>query len=371
MTLNRKGKFFLFIFLAIVVLYALVQALIYLEIIRIKSNGENVSFALSINGSDLRIKYLDANSKYIALKISDEIRATAPSIMIYDRINGLWSKIPGLVDYEIGGNFSRVNSNDFLFTIGEFIPETNFNSKIYRCDLKVNRCEFVFSYEDPAHSFVDFPDGRMLFVSGPPESGGPGMPYRYKKRDFFMRFPDGKISKLTDLELYSLGPINLTKYGLIIGAYGTRKQDYPVGKESEIYRLDFDNSNNQINVGSSLKTPFIIHEGPIVSGPSILPDSKYLSFFSRPWKNRENGFYRQSIVVRDLAAKKDIDVFTYVGSRVLSSPRMADDENLVFMISDDKKSNFYNRNFIAKLDADIFSLSKSNVKSIKYSEIHY
>ncbi|USG59739.1 hypothetical protein NBZ79_11180 [Sneathiella marina] len=377
MGLKGRRKFVKYGFFALITLALIFGSLIVADVIRFKKLGEVFFVNFSLNGSNLKFGSFYANSRYLAVKVRDAIGIKPQSIFIYDTESESWVKLEGQKNHSMGISFSRLDENIFYLSTGKVEPEKKLINKIYKCDLMKNNCSLVFSKDNPSHSFIDFPDGRLLFVSSPPQSGGEEQPFRYKEWDFYLRFPDGKIKQLTDLELYQLGSVNLTvHHGLFIDVYGDRKMDYSVGKDNAgVYRLEFDNRRNEIIIGDSLKKPFITYdEGFIRSAwPSILPESHFLGFMSRSSSNSriEREFTWQSIIVHDLESGKNIDIFTFEEDGKLSAPKMKDNENLAFMITDDDKAVFYRRNFISKTNSLIVSVGTKDIDKLQMKEISY
>ncbi len=179
-------------------------------------------------------------------------------------------------------------------------PVGNRERELVECLTQSWTCKSVLKTENNIGSPVGLGDGRILFVASPYRIGADGQG-RYSRYDFWLHAVGSGVRQLTNMQLYSLSSVSVTRDSVYFSAYGPNpaiaaipKYDPDVAQQSDVFRLPFNAVDATIASPSQTLTPLFLAAGKARS-PAVSWDGSTISFLRT---RLGSGNYHYELVLR-------------------------------------------------------------------------
>ena len=186
-------------------------------------------------------------------------------------------------------------------------PKNNSGSELLSCDTDRLSCKLLVKKVDTAiHSPIELSNGRVLYIASPLHTGGDGRK-RYSRHDVWLLEPQSGPRQLTDLQLYQMSTISVTRNEIYFSAFGSPPQrpfiprgDPSAPEASSIFRLPFDPAEGEVTAPTRLLEPLFVAPG-IARALVASPDGSQMAFL----RTTSLGNYRFDLVIADMRSGKE------------------------------------------------------------------
>jgi Tol biopolymer transport system component len=269
----------------------------------VTANAESPSDRLN------RAAYFAASTRNAAFPVRDSRGSLA--ILLVDFETGKRKKL-GIEGAHLLSPYLSPDGKRLLFVRHPFGEG---GREIVSCDTESLRCMSVLKSEGSISSPLEISGGRILFVESPKVLGLNGRA-RYHRNDFWLLDQAGRALQLTNMRLYQISSISVTKSAVYFSGDGPLqdnsiipKYDPDLSKQSNIFKLPFDHALGKIESPSRPLEPLFLDYG-ISRSPSVSPDGSLIAFL----RTANLGNYRYDLVIEDQESHETRLIMAVAGS---------------------------------------------------------
>jgi hypothetical protein len=191
-------------------------------------------------------------------------------------------------------------------------------SQLLSCEVKDWKCRVAAESADSIINPVELDRDRILYVSSPLTTQHNAVK-PYNNHDFYLSEPSREPVRLTDFQLYQLGPLDFFDRKLMFSASGGPKPIIPkmqplADSRSDIFAISFDPKNPQIVTPEHTLEPLYLIDKGDSSRQAVSPDGTKVAFINT-WTNISPYRYDLVIATMEGAVLKRVDASTFTFSR--------------------------------------------------------
>lgn len=173
--------------------------------------------------------------------------------------------------------------------------------ELISCETRLFGCKIVLKSINSIGSPVEISTNRILYVSSPLVVRDNGTT-RFSRNDIWSIDSEGRLRKLTDLELYGLGSLSIGNGEIYFNGIGPRR-DHPFfpkfdagpKERSDMFKLPFNEATGDIAAPQEVMKP-LFSNGGIATRPSVGPAGYPFAFLQT---RTDIGHYKLNVVILD------------------------------------------------------------------------
>ncbi len=335
----------------------------------------------SEKSNKLFVRNVDANERYVAFSLyfnRDEVRT-----FIYD-IRKKTSLIFQSKDRNLlNPRLSKIDSNIIFFTEAEHDqPPTMIDPDyavgvrtLFKCRILEQKCEKVFSLKRSISDVIEIPEEGLLFSSGslvPWKNTANSFRIVPRKWDFYLRGKDHETRRLTNFESV-IHSVSVLEDMVVFGGFFFKNS--PIGEllpknykkykstgNSEIHRIKFDGSVENMEFDKSIFHPFVKVGNRLDVRPSAIKGSPFVTFLSA---KSEKGGWRYNAIVYDYKQNKIHDTIEAKRKLSMYRPSMVSPNRMIFMESYDGAYHIRSYSIDEKKVHELAKLKAEDIRNMK------
>jgi hypothetical protein len=225
-----------------------------------------------------------------------------------------------------------------------FVRTKRGTSHLLSCVVQTWHCRVAAETADSIIWPTELDQDRILYSSTPLVTGLDGVK-RFSKHDLYLSERSREPVRLTDFELFTLGPLDIFDGKLMFSAYGPSRQRPIIPQpqalarsNSEIFALEFDRNNSRIRTPEHILEPLYVIDGGLSIRQAVSPDGTKVAFLNT-WTQIGPYHYDLVIATTEGTVLKRVEASTlqfsraaFVGSTTVLANQLFDDRYEVTLV---------------------------------------